>query len=51
MLNVTVVVMDVNDDPPVFLSSQYTTSVPENSEIGKNLLHVKAADADSYANA
>ncbi|XP_034723569.1 protocadherin Fat 4 [Etheostoma cragini] len=49
MLNVTVVVMDVNDNPPVFLSPEYTTSVPENSEIGTNVLVVKAADADSGA--
>ncbi|KAL7400452.1 hypothetical protein ABVT39_012542 [Epinephelus coioides] len=51
MLNVTVVVMDVNDNPPVFSSSEFTTSVPENSEIGTHVLDVKAADADSGANA
>ncbi|XP_059186388.1 protocadherin Fat 4-like [Centropristis striata] len=51
MLNVTVVVMDVNDNPPVFSSSEYITSVPENSETGTNVLSVKAADADSGANA
>lgn len=47
MLNVTVLVMDVNDNPPVFSSSGYTTSLPENSEMGTNVLIVKAADADS----
>ncbi|XP_051253136.1 protocadherin Fat 4 isoform X2 [Dicentrarchus labrax] len=51
ILNVTVVVMDVNDNPPVFSSSEYTTSVPENSEIGTNVIDVKAFDADSGANA
>uniref|UniRef100_A0A3Q3KDG5 Uncharacterized protein n=1 Tax=Monopterus albus TaxID=43700 RepID=A0A3Q3KDG5_MONAL len=51
MLNVTVVVMDVNDNPPVFPSAEYLTSVPENSEIGTNVLDVKATDADSGANA
>lgn len=51
MLNVTVVVMDVNDNPPVFSSSEYTTSVPENSGIGTHVLDVRAADADSDANA
>lgn len=51
MLNVTVVVMDVNDNFPVFSSSEYLTSLPENSEIGTNVLNVKAADADSGANA
>uniref|UniRef100_A0A8C2XCR6 Cadherin domain-containing protein n=1 Tax=Cyclopterus lumpus TaxID=8103 RepID=A0A8C2XCR6_CYCLU len=47
MLNVTMVIMDVNDNPPVFSSSEYTTSVPENSEIGTHVLVVKAVDADS----
>ncbi|XP_076590536.1 protocadherin Fat 4-like [Chaetodon auriga] len=51
MLNVTIVVMDVNDNPPVFSSSEYKTSVPENSEIGTNVLNMRAADADSGANA
>lgn len=51
MLNVTVVVTDVNDNRPVFSSSEYTTSVPENSAIGTNVLDVKATDADSGANA
>uniref|UniRef100_A0A3B4WZ93 Cadherin domain-containing protein n=1 Tax=Seriola lalandi dorsalis TaxID=1841481 RepID=A0A3B4WZ93_SERLL len=51
MLNVTVVVMDVNDNPPVFSYSEYLTSVPENSEIGTNVLDVKAADADAGINA
>lgn len=51
MLNVTVVVMDVNDNPPVFSSSEYITSVPENSEIGTSVLDLKADDADSGTNA
>ncbi|XP_030007933.1 protocadherin Fat 4 [Sphaeramia orbicularis] len=45
--NVTVVVVDVNDNPPVFLVPEYIISLPENSEIGTNVLDVKAADADS----
>nr|XP_046245043.1 protocadherin Fat 4 [Scatophagus argus] len=51
VLNVTVVVMDVNDNPPVFSSSEYTASVLENSDIGTRVLDVKAVDADSGANA
>lgn len=51
MLNVTVVVMDVNDNAPVFSSTEYTTSVPENSEVGRNVLVLRAADPDSSANA
>lgn len=50
-LNVTVIVMDVNDNPPVFSASEYITSVPENSDIGTTVLHVKATDGDSGANA
>ncbi|KAF3847498.1 hypothetical protein F7725_020526, partial [Dissostichus mawsoni] len=48
-VNVTVVVIDVNDNPPVFSSSEYITSVPENSEIGTNVLFVKTTDADAGA--
>lgn len=51
VLNVTVIVMDVNDNPPVFSASEYIISVPENSEIGTNVLDVKATDADLGANA
>ncbi|KAM3615537.1 uncharacterized protein V6R79_003654 [Siganus canaliculatus] len=51
MLNVTVVVMDVNDNPPVFSSPEYITSLDENSEIGTAILNVKASDADSGINA
>lgn len=50
-LNLTVIVLDVNDNPPVFLSSLFTISVPENSEIGTSILDVKAQDADSSSNA
>ncbi|XP_034024273.1 protocadherin Fat 4 [Thalassophryne amazonica] len=50
VLNVTVTIMDVNDNPPVFSASEYVTSVPENSEIGTSVLDIKASDADSGAN-
>lgn len=50
MLNVTVVVTDVNDNPPVFSSSEYLTSVPENSGVGTDVTHVRATDADSGEN-
>ncbi|KAM6933327.1 protocadherin Fat 4-like [Xenentodon cancila] len=49
-VNVTVVVVDVNDNPPVFSSSEYTISVPENSEIGTTVFNAKAVDEDSGAN-
>ncbi|KAM9733774.1 protocadherin Fat 4 [Menidia menidia] len=50
-LNVTVIITDVNDNPPVFSSSEYITSLPENSEIGTTILEVMATDADSGSNA
>uniref|UniRef100_A0A3Q2WBJ4 Cadherin domain-containing protein n=1 Tax=Haplochromis burtoni TaxID=8153 RepID=A0A3Q2WBJ4_HAPBU len=50
-LNVTVLVMDVNDNPPVFSSSEYITSVRENSAVGMNVLDVTATDIDSGVNA
>nr|XP_015806508.2 protocadherin Fat 4-like isoform X1 [Nothobranchius furzeri] len=51
ILNVTVMVMDVNDNPPMFSSSEYTASVPENSRIGTVVLDLHAADLDSGVNA
>ncbi|KAG7478673.1 protocadherin Fat 4-like [Solea senegalensis] len=51
MMNITIVVMDVNDNPPVLSFSEFLTLVPENSEIGTNVLDVKATDADSGLNA
>ncbi|MEQ2194364.1 hypothetical protein XENOCAPTIV_028047, partial [Xenoophorus captivus] len=50
-LNVTVIVMDVNDNPPVFSLSEYTTTVPENSKVRTSVLDVKATDMDSGINA
>lgn len=50
VLNVTVVVLDVNDNPPLFAISEFITSVPENSEVGTNVLNVAATDDDSGTN-
>ncbi|XP_074536375.1 protocadherin Fat 4 [Halichoeres trimaculatus] len=50
-VNVTVLVMDVNDNPPVFSFSEYTTSVPENADIGTRVIDVTATDADQGVNA
>ncbi|NXK81334.1 CELR3 protein, partial [Amazona guildingii] len=50
-LNLMVVVDDVNDNPPVFSSSRYETSVPEDEVLGKALLTVYATDLDAGANA
>uniref|UniRef100_A0A8C7XD02 Cadherin domain-containing protein n=1 Tax=Oryzias sinensis TaxID=183150 RepID=A0A8C7XD02_9TELE len=51
MLNVTVLVVDINDNPPVFLLSEYIALVPENSEIGTVVLDAIATDMDSGQNA
>ncbi|KAM6128007.1 protocadherin Fat 4-like [Pterocles gutturalis] len=50
-LNLTVIVDDVNDNPPVFSSSRYEVSVPEDEVLGRALLTVSATDLDAGANA
>ncbi|XP_053728200.1 protocadherin Fat 4 [Synchiropus splendidus] len=51
ILNITIQVVDVNDNPPVFLASEYVTSVLENSPVGTRIMDLSAYDADSGANA
>ncbi|XP_025721085.1 protocadherin gamma-A12-like, partial [Callorhinus ursinus] len=46
-----VMVVDVNDNAPVFAQSEYRISVPENVSIGTKLLLVSATDPDEGANA
>uniref|UniRef100_A0A8D0EZK3 Cadherin domain-containing protein n=1 Tax=Strix occidentalis caurina TaxID=311401 RepID=A0A8D0EZK3_STROC len=48
---VAIIVGDVNDNPPVFSSSTYEVSVPENEVLGRALLTVSATDLDAGANA
>uniref|UniRef100_A0A8C5P0V5 Protocadherin-16 n=1 Tax=Jaculus jaculus TaxID=51337 RepID=A0A8C5P0V5_JACJA len=43
---VTVTVLDVNDNPPVFTQAAYRVAVPEDMPVGAELLHVEASDAD-----
>ncbi|XP_069642221.1 protocadherin beta-6-like [Haliaeetus albicilla] len=50
-LNLTVIIDDVNDNPPVFSSSRYEVSVPEDKVLGRALLTVSATDLDAGANA
>ncbi|XP_016528841.1 protocadherin Fat 4-like [Poecilia formosa] len=50
-MNVTLIVVDVNDNPPVFSLSEYTTTVPENSKVRTKVLDIKATDIDSGVNA
>ncbi|NXJ09602.1 CELR3 protein, partial [Odontophorus gujanensis] len=51
ILNLTVIIDDVNDNPPVFSSSKYEVSVPEDKARGSKLLTVSATDLDAGANA
>ncbi|XP_067220490.1 protocadherin Fat 4 [Chanodichthys erythropterus] len=46
-LNITVYVIDLNDNPPVFTSTDYIATVSENALIGTSVLQVWAKDADT----
>lgn len=50
-INLRVIIDDVNDNYPVFSSSRYEVSVPEDKAIGSELLTVSATDLDAGANA
>ncbi|XP_071779168.2 protocadherin-20 [Centroberyx gerrardi] len=47
---ITVLVVDVNDNAPRFLQSHYQLEVEENNQPGTSLLRVTASDADSGRN-
>ncbi|XP_055015040.1 protocadherin gamma-A10-like [Boleophthalmus pectinirostris] len=49
-VNINIVVLDVNDNAPVFNQSIYKTSVPENSSKGTHVVTVNASDIDMGAN-
>nr|XP_023686709.1 protocadherin-15 isoform X2 [Paramormyrops kingsleyae] len=46
----TVEVLDVDDNSPVFSESAYTAAVPENSPVGTVFLQLLATDADLHSN-
>ncbi|XP_070819477.1 protocadherin gamma-A6 [Chaetodon trifascialis] len=48
---ITIVVNDVNDNPPTFTHSQYDASILENQPIGTLVMKVKAEDIDDGSNA
>lgn len=50
-ISVTINVTDINDNPPVFTSTEYLTSVSENSPIGSSVFQIIATDKDSGSNA
>lgn len=41
---------DVNDNAPIFLSANYSVSIPENSDPGRIIAVLRAEDLDSEAN-
>ncbi|XP_072558098.1 protocadherin alpha-4-like [Paramormyrops kingsleyae] len=49
-LNLTVIVLDANDNAPLCAQQKYTVSVPENIPIGTVLIQVNASDADEGMN-
>ncbi|XP_048088057.1 protocadherin alpha-8-like isoform X18 [Alosa alosa] len=49
-LNVTVKVLDINDNRPVFQQEVYTTELPENVSVGTIVIRVNATDVDEGAN-
>eukprot|EP00079_Xenopus_tropicalis_P015439 XP_004913058.1 PREDICTED: cadherin EGF LAG seven-pass G-type receptor 1 isoform X2 [Xenopus tropicalis] len=48
---VTVQVVDVNDNAPIFVSTPFQATVLENVPIGYSVVHIQANDADSGDNA
>uniref|UniRef100_A0A672SCP4 Cadherin domain-containing protein n=1 Tax=Sinocyclocheilus grahami TaxID=75366 RepID=A0A672SCP4_SINGR len=49
-LNVTVVVLDNNDNRPVFSQDIYSTNLKENIQVGTLVIQVQASDADHGSN-
>ncbi|XP_032003775.1 protocadherin gamma-A5 [Hylobates moloch] len=48
--HIRVMVLDVNDNAPLFTSSEYSVSVPENIPVGTRLLTLTATDPDEGIN-
>ncbi|KFO35535.1 protocadherin Fat 4 [Fukomys damarensis] len=49
--SVTVTVIDVNDNSPIFVPDKYFPAVLENAPSGTTVIHLNATDADSGTNA
>uniref|UniRef100_A0A3B5L1R0 Si:ch73-379j16.2 n=1 Tax=Xiphophorus couchianus TaxID=32473 RepID=A0A3B5L1R0_9TELE len=49
-VNVTVVVLDSNDNHPTFSQEVYTVTIPENTKVDMSVITVNAADLDEGAN-
>ncbi|KAI1893987.1 hypothetical protein AGOR_G00129330 [Albula goreensis] len=51
LVNVTITVLDINDNPPVFERRDYLATVPEDVALGMEVLRVYAASKDIGTNA
>lgn len=51
LVNVTIIVLDINDNPPVFERRDQLASVPEDVRVGTEVLRVHAASKDIGTNA
>ncbi|XP_047586263.1 protocadherin gamma-A5 isoform X9 [Lutra lutra] len=49
-MHIHVMVLDANDNAPLFTRSEYTVSVPENIPVGTQLLRLTATDPDEGIN-
>ncbi|MGH0141716.1 UNVERIFIED_CONTAM: hypothetical protein FKN15_074406 [Acipenser sinensis] len=49
-ITVSVRVLDIDDNSPVFSQASYTVNLPENSPVGTIILNLKAKDADLESN-
>ncbi|XP_077433294.1 protocadherin alpha-8-like isoform X25 [Vanacampus margaritifer] len=49
-LNVTVAVLDSNDNAPQFIQEVYSTNLPENVKMGTSVIKVEATDLDDALN-
>lgn len=47
---VTVQVLDINDNAPIFVSTPFQATVLENVPLGYSIIHIQAVDADSGDN-
>nr|XP_057919077.1 protocadherin alpha-8-like isoform X16 [Doryrhamphus excisus] len=49
-LNVTIIVLDINDNRPSFSQGTYTVEINENTPFGTSIIRVTASDPDEGAN-
>ncbi|KAA0190682.1 hypothetical protein HAZT_HAZT002680 [Hyalella azteca] len=50
-MTLSVIVLDANDNAPRFCSSSYSSSLPENTDVGSTVLLFSASDPDAGVNA